>query len=638
MINIFMVFPGPPRNILIISIVLFCFSFVAAKGGDKNLFPCPENLKANVDFWENIYSKYESKQGLIHHQDSLSITYEIIDISGMSPRRQKKILQKKRKSYSNGESIRLQKGMKNKYRAGLKRSGRYLERIRQIFKSFDLPERLIYLPHVESSFNYRAYSHKGAAGIWQFIRSTGRSYLRVDYLIDQRLDPVASSYAAAKLLKRNFETLQSWPLALTAYNHGLHGMTRAVKETGTRDIGRIVAEYKGRRFRFASRNFYAEFLAASKIAMNYRDYFGNVEMENPMEYREIKLKRKLYPQDIAKALGLSLDTFKTYNLSLRPALYNRRRKIPKDFTIKLPVDISMNVDSALAAIPEPVVSDKDEAPVYYKIRRGDNLLTIAKVFDVSLTELAETNGINRGTRIYAGQILLIPAVNYAEGKPRKRSPKPEPAPAKTVAMEKKESVTPKTPLPFEETEEQLVYSRYLDLKTLEESETSQENARTGKDTSHFFNENIYTLDVHMDSTGQSGTITVSLDETMSHYADWLLVPYRSILELNELSARRTRIKSGQKLKVRFVNRTVAEFKRIRLEYHMALEEDFYNAYSVTGTFNYRIKRGDNLWDLTAETGVPDWLMRKYNPKTDLSRLHAGQTITMPELKNNFSQE
>ena len=96
------------------------------------------------------------------------------------------------------------------------RSGAYLKKIRQILKQKKLPTDLSYLPHVESSFNPSAYSKFGAAGMWQFVRSTGRRYMRVDYVVDERRDPILSSYAAARLLRDNYARLGTWPLALTA--------------------------------------------------------------------------------------------------------------------------------------------------------------------------------------------------------------------------------------------------------------------------------------------------------------------------------------------------------------------------------------------------------------------------------------
>ena len=124
-------------------------------------------------------------------------------------------------------NIRCQTGQKDRFRAGVIRSGAYMDEIKRIFRNEGLPEDLSYLPHVESSFNPKAYSKSGAAGIWQFTRSTGKHFMKVGYTIDERRDPTLSSHAAAKLLRQNFWKLKNWPLAITAYNHGASGMLRA---------------------------------------------------------------------------------------------------------------------------------------------------------------------------------------------------------------------------------------------------------------------------------------------------------------------------------------------------------------------------------------------------------------------------
>src|SRR5262245_20063059 len=131
-----------------------------------------------------------------------------------------------------------------------------------IFEREGLPVALTRLPLVESCFNVRAYSKVGAAGIWQFMPSTGRYYLRIDNAVDERRDPVTATVAAATHLKGNYEVLHSWPLAITAYNYCRAGMANAVSTVGSSDIVDIIQHYHGPAFKFASRNFYAEFLAA----------------------------------------------------------------------------------------------------------------------------------------------------------------------------------------------------------------------------------------------------------------------------------------------------------------------------------------------------------------------------------------
>jgi len=178
----------------------------------------------------------------------------------------------KKDFYRASRNIRAQLGQKDRFREGIERSGLYMDEIKRIFKEFNLPVELSLLPHVESSFQIGAYSSAGAAGIWQFTRGTGRLFMRVGYDVDERRDPILATYGAAKLLKKNFESVGSWPLAITAYNHGLQGMKRAKKRFGS-DIVKVIAKYKSRTFGFASQNFYAEFLAALHVIKNQNKYF-----------------------------------------------------------------------------------------------------------------------------------------------------------------------------------------------------------------------------------------------------------------------------------------------------------------------------------------------------------------------------
>jgi membrane-bound lytic murein transglycosylase D len=284
------------------------------------LFPAYESIKPNIEFWKKVYSEYTTSQVIIHDKRNLSLIYEIINIKGKDEpdahKYNKNIVNKKKEHYSdmvkrlasghkplseeekrihglfseNGlkhllkeanDNIRAQLGQKDRFIAGLLRSGAYIDEIREILKYHGLPEDLAYLPHVESSFDYQAYSKFGAAGIWQFTNSTGKRYLKIDYTVDERRDPILATHAAARFLKENYNILGSWPVALTAYNHGSQGMQRALKAHGSYE--KIYKSYDSRSFGFASRNFYSEFLAAREVASNYRKYFGELKLDDPVK-------------------------------------------------------------------------------------------------------------------------------------------------------------------------------------------------------------------------------------------------------------------------------------------------------------------------------------------------------------------
>ncbi len=206
--------------------------------------------------------------------------------------------------------LRFQLGQSDRFRAGLVRSGTWKPYIQEVLAKRGLPLELAALPHVESSFDPTAYSKVGAAGMWQFMRSTGVRYMRIDHIVDERRDPFFATDAAARLLADNYSVIQSWPLALTAYNHGLAGMRRAVQQQKTSDIATIVAKYQSRSFGFASRNFYTAFLAALEIDSNPDRYFPNVKIDPPSDTATITVPAFMTVDTLADALNLREGTLR----------------------------------------------------------------------------------------------------------------------------------------------------------------------------------------------------------------------------------------------------------------------------------------------------------------------------------------
>lgn len=181
-------------------------------------------------------------------------------------------------------NIRAQRGMQEPFVDGLERAELYLPGIRRIFREAKLPPELVYLPHVESSFNPLAVSRAGAAGLWQFTRETFEHYEKMPLGADARFDPVRSTEVAAQHLTRARSVLGSWPLAIASYNHGVSGMARARAAVGVDSLDDIVRGYGAASFGFASQNFYAEVLAAAHVASNARYYFPNMKHPPVLEY------------------------------------------------------------------------------------------------------------------------------------------------------------------------------------------------------------------------------------------------------------------------------------------------------------------------------------------------------------------
>lgn len=413
-------------------------------------FTVPLGLESRVNFWKNVYTQHSTRHAIIHDQDNLDIVYNVVYL-GEKPlssrarhrklrphiRKFKHILRKlayvknrvnltpeeerimkmvQKNFIQASRNIRSQLGQKDRFEEGLKKSGLYMKEIKRIFKEVGVPEELAVLPHVESSFQMHAYSSAGAAGVWQFTRSTGRRYMKVGYVVDERRDPIIAAYAAAKLLKSNYEQLESWPLAITAYNHGANGMRRAKKRHGD-DIAKIIDNYRSRRFGFASKNFFCEFMAALEVARNPQQYFPGIVMNKPFEFAEVPIEDYIHISTLEKYLQMDREEIAEYNPSLRRPVISGKKRVPKDYMLKIPLDVEMNPDELYASIPEDLKFDKQVRVRWYTVRRGDNLSTIARNLRTSVRKIKDLNMI-RGHRIYKGQVLEIPGKVYRSGTTR----------------------------------------------------------------------------------------------------------------------------------------------------------------------------------------------------------------------------
>jgi membrane-bound lytic murein transglycosylase D len=347
-----------------------------------------QGLENRIDFWKKVYTQYGENDVIIHDRIHVNLIYDIaakgeqaakiaavrqaIDEIGSNlttPENLSTTARQVRDAIqANGvplteaslsdlrENVHTQLGIKERFRDGVIRSGRYLEAFQQIFDKEGLPADIALLPLVESSFENRALSSAGAAGIWQFTRGTGKLYMSVNKKVDERLDPSKATRAAARLLHDNYNALGSWPLAITAYNHGRAGMMHAQSEVGSSDITKVIREYKGPLFGYASMNFYSEFVAAVDVYNDYQQYFGELVLDSP-----------------SMRQGVSAAPTR---IAAKPASKTK-------------------VQTAKASI-----ADK------YKVRKGDTLAEIAQKFGLSVRELMTSNNL-RNSVIHSGQILLV---------------------------------------------------------------------------------------------------------------------------------------------------------------------------------------------------------------------------------------
>jgi len=408
--------------------------------------PRPPELEPDVQFWIRVYTQVDTNGGFIHDADNLAIVYDTLHFdAGASPRERQKLVEReedrlsaalRRIAAANGgtlsdedqkirdlwgaqvtparlreaaDNVRFQLGQADRFRAGLIRSGAWETHIAETLANLGLPAELAVLPHVESSFNPAAYSKVGAAGLWQFMRSTGRRYMRIDSSVDDRLDPFRSTEAAAQLLAYNYRLLGTWPLALTAYNHGAEGMRRAVQELGTTDIVKIVRNYHSRTFGFASRNFYVSFLAALEVDRNPEKYFGPLERSSEARFQEVTVPAYVNIGPLAKALNIDLSKLRALNPALLRAVWDGRRHVPKSYHLRLPNDGEKWTSQLLAArlAPGDIFAAQPE-PRRYRVRRGDTMASVAEQYGLTPAALAVANRIRTSAKLRPGRTLVLP--------------------------------------------------------------------------------------------------------------------------------------------------------------------------------------------------------------------------------------
>ncbi len=366
------------------------------------MFNVDGRMKRNLDFWIRIYTQYDTKQGVVHDAKYIDKVFEVLDFrdskvgqgkrTNQSKAKWKAVLLSVHKKRDKPESmneeerriydlyadvtepnkfreaagrkrLRFQLGQKDYFQSGLVQSGRYLPIMEKIFKDAGLPVELTRLPFVESSFNVKARSKVGASGIWQFMRGTGKEYMRVDDQVDERNDPIRATEAAAKLLKQNFESLGSWPLAVTAYNHGRQGVMRAVRQVGSDALEDLVEEYRGRAFGFASSNFFTCLLAAIEAERNAVQYFGVVERQPPLDVIEIALPDSIRLKYLVQFMKLDLATVRELNPGLTTATHRSELPIPAGYQLRLPYEGKTGKEGAIQVF----LAGYSEIPKNFKI-------------------------------------------------------------------------------------------------------------------------------------------------------------------------------------------------------------------------------------------------------------------------------
>ncbi len=747
----------------------------------QSKIPRPAGIQEDVNFWIRVYTEVTTNEGLLHDERNLAIVYDTVKFGSTNSRDRQRLVDEKRDRHiaalrriiaalpteagREGLSaddkkllamwgpnpsaiilkdattrIRFQLGQADRFKEGLIRSSQWETHIAETFANQGLPPELAVLPHVESSFNAAAYSKVGAAGMWQFMRSTGRRYMRVDDAVDERLDPYRSTEAAAQLLAYNYRVLGSWPLALTAYNHGAAGMRRAKESVGTDDFVKINRTYTSRSFGFASRNFFPSFLAALTIDENPEKYFGQFDRKPEQKFREVTMPAYVRLATLERTLGVDREQLRVLNPGWRPPIYSGARLVPRGYQLRIPPDTAERWTPELLAarLPSNELYASQVVSRTHRVRKGESLAAIAQRYGMSAQRLAEMNNISANASLRSGRHLSLPEqlprllnVSAAQSsQAAAKSPSPENATAASAPADdfyvvrrgdSLQLIAARVKVP----EQQLLRMNSLkdpdrlyegqrlriagtlgvEMASVSESESDTKVAaiaaargeaqREGAavevvreeiakpvgsgeptrgrarsaaaaameaaTTTEVASSVVQAAEIAREpvSAAQAaelspalgptavtqgladsidyqvrddGSIRVEATETLGQYADWLRIPTQKLRNLNKLRAKQP-VLMGQKLKLDYSRVSRESFEQLRRDYHAKLQGEFFAQHRIAGTEVYIVRRGDSLWTMTQRfSNLPIWLLRQYNPDTDLSDLRAGTQVVMPKIE------
>ncbi|MGE4232157.1 MAG: lytic transglycosylase domain-containing protein [Bacteriovoracia bacterium] len=346
----------------------------------RPMFRVLPELKEMVGFWMLIYSKYSVFQTILYDKDNPSKIYEVIDnreyfAKGLSAVKQEinaknkirkkirdyraaidKLIKNPKTKFKKGTSgakvialwgrkststwkkirkaIRTQLGQRDKVIQAIELSDRFMPAMESIFRKYALPPELTRIPIVESSFNPKAISKADAVGVWQFLERSAKEYLVVDDYnkIDERLSPIKSTYAAAKMFKRNYRLLDDYALAIIAYNHGPKNLLAIKRKYRGANIAKLLKLKKNSPLGYASKNYYAEFLAILH-AEKYRDQlYGLTFRQHSDAISIVKLKKPASIFEIAALYNISLYELRMFN----PDIFDIKRRLPIGTRIVIP--------------------------------------------------------------------------------------------------------------------------------------------------------------------------------------------------------------------------------------------------------------------------------------------------------------
>lgn len=332
-------------------------------------FVTPPILRPNVRLRVRIYGEFDSNTQLFYDRKALDILLGTLDLRafGDGQRRRAAMRERsrlagvlgrlakgKRKNLSETEArllklyagreallagaarrIGTRTGWRDHFAKGLRRLAEYRPYVEEILARNGVSTELVALAMTESLFNANATSWAKAHGVWQFLKKTGKKYLHINDLLDERRDPIIATDAAARMLLEMKGFLKEWPLVITAYNCGPDRMLRAAKSVKSFDLGVIVRDWKPGRWMGNSRNYYSSFLASLHVLKNVRRYFPKLAFPKPLTFELVALAASAKVRSLAAKCGVTEQTLHALNPAFTKAA-RARLSVPRGFPLRLP--------------------------------------------------------------------------------------------------------------------------------------------------------------------------------------------------------------------------------------------------------------------------------------------------------------
>lgn len=305
----------------------------------------------------------------------------------------------------------------------------YMPIFEEALEAYELPLELRYMPVIESALNPTAVSRAGATGLWQFMLPTGKRYgLNVNSLVDERRDPIKSSYAAAQYLSDLYKVFGDWTLVIAAYNCGPEQVNKAIRRSnGERDYWKIYPYLPKE-----TRGYVPAFIAANYIMTYYCDHnICPMKTRLPAKTDTLMLSKNVHLEQIAAVCGVSIDELRALNPAYRRDVIPGATELS---CLRLPqTEVGKfidNEDSIYNYNSEELMAKRTEVEVnkqaasttsgkrsatrrrsrtrarYVTIRSGQTLSELAEKHGTTVSRLKRLNGL-KGTSIRAGKKLRV---------------------------------------------------------------------------------------------------------------------------------------------------------------------------------------------------------------------------------------